>query len=75
MPSELDDSRGTGMPTKNGHDFMFVQTFLPPKKKTVFIKISWPKEVKNPCQRTQIRGHARLLVWTTECLEEEGNNI
>lgn len=46
----------------------------PLRKKTVFIRISWPKEVKNPCQRTQIRGHARLLVWTTECLEEEGNN-
>lgn len=29
------------------------------------MRISWSKEVKNPCQRTPIREHARLLVWTT----------
>lgn len=40
MPLEQDDSRATGMPTKDIHDFVCLfRHFFPPKEKTSFHQI------------------------------------
>lgn len=70
MPLEQDDSRATGMPTKDIHDFVVCSDiFFPLRKRLVFIRFSSPKEVQGMQARCSL---LRLLVWTTQSLGEGG---